>query len=802
MEKRTLKIVLPIALFSLILVTTVYGFNAPSGQSGVGGGAILTDSVGNITFGTSTPGSASRLNVYASSTSASDYGAKVMQPNGTLLFGVRNDGGIVFKDSTVQTTAAVGGATTTPAGYVTPGYFNSIAAGAGSAYEFPGSISVGTSTVLTSAAIYASPSASQNYGIYANAPVIAGPGGYGVYASAGGNNEAIYAISGGSNAIHAETTSGAAVYASSTNASGVIAAGGTWGIYSLRGQNYFANNVGIGTTVPTSTLTVAGTIQSTTGGFKFPDGTTQSTAAVAGSYSPWNASGSNVILATSTNKVGVGTTTPATRLQVYDTTAITTFTGLQNQGLTITGGTQAGSQYSLIGFRASDYLPANNFAQIGAKFTGSGSYLQFGTSNNYGNGITNTALTIDPSGKVGVGITPAAGLHISGSSEVSPIEGYDTTNANVGNVLRIASDQNRVFDGGVLLFGASGGPTGFIKTGAVNGTISRLYIGTNLGVNPIVPNITIKEDGSTTFSGTTYASDIYAIRNGATNTGVIYLGNSGTRYLYYDGTNYVLGGGVSRLTALATPVASSDAATKGYVDAAITSSKSQSQKFTGSGSFTVPANVTLVWVTVWGGGGGAGGAAGSTAGGGGGGGGEIIYHYPLTVSGGQVLTVTIGGGGAGGTNAANGTAGTASSVGTLTAAGGGAGTYGVGSSGGGGGNGGGAAGGVGGNYFGTQPGGNGTSYEYDIGGGGGGSGSYNGATGGAGGLVALYRGGNGGYQAGGGGAGFGGAGGNGSSGAGGSAAANSGAGGGGAGTSGNAGGSGGSGGAIIEWVSP
>ena len=37
-------------------------------------------------------------------------------------------------------------------------------------------------------------------------------------------------------------------------------------------------NVGIGTTVPSSTLTVAGTIQSTSGGVKFPDGTTQTSA--------------------------------------------------------------------------------------------------------------------------------------------------------------------------------------------------------------------------------------------------------------------------------------------------------------------------------------------------------------------------------------------------------------------------------------------------------------------------------------------------------------------------------------------
>lgn len=41
-------------------------------------------------------------------------------------------------------------------------------------------------------------------------------------------------------------------------------------------------NVGIGTTTPTSPLTVEGIVQSTYGGFKFPDGTVQTTAAAGG----------------------------------------------------------------------------------------------------------------------------------------------------------------------------------------------------------------------------------------------------------------------------------------------------------------------------------------------------------------------------------------------------------------------------------------------------------------------------------------------------------------------------------------
>jgi len=52
-------------------------------------------------------------------------------------------------------------------------------------------------------------------------------------------------------------------------------------------------NVGIGTTTPGQRLSVAGTVESTSGGFRFPDGTTQATAAAGGVPSGYSILGDN-----------------------------------------------------------------------------------------------------------------------------------------------------------------------------------------------------------------------------------------------------------------------------------------------------------------------------------------------------------------------------------------------------------------------------------------------------------------------------------------------------------------------------
>ena len=145
----------------------------------------------------------------------------------------------------------------------------------------------------------------------------------------------------------------------------------------------------------------------------------------------------------------------------------------------------------------------------------------------------------------------------------------------------------------------------------------------------------------------------------------------------------------------------------------------QTQTFTSSGTFTVPAGVTTVQVEAWGGGGAGGGVASGifppTRAGGGGGGGAYAKNSSVTVIPGSTITVTVGAGGAGVGGADGNNGGSSSFGGLVTVSGGLGGKHGSTS----------PTNGAGGNgAFGTRNGGNGAAASGgNSGGGGGGAGT-------------------------------------------------------------------------------
>ena len=156
-------------------------------------------------------------------------------------------------------------------------------------------------------------------------------------------------------------------------------------------------------------------------------------------------------------KVGAGATeTPVATWQIEENNESTTQTDF-TQALT-KAGLLIETQYTSGAYTPGLFWSTNNNnaskpkAGIYLKETGSGTYIYFGTSNDYATGITNNGMVISHGGSVGIGTTdPDVKLHVSGKVKIDTID----TDASLTNFLVVDSN-NEIHK----RTGGSQGPTG------------------------------------------------------------------------------------------------------------------------------------------------------------------------------------------------------------------------------------------------------------------------------------------------------------------------------------------------------
>jgi len=190
------------------------------------------------------------------------------------------------------------------------------------------------------------------------------------------------------------------------------------------------------------------------------------------------------------NRIGIGHASPTRPLHIVSDEDLTSFTGTTKGAFCISNSDFASGEYSAIDFT---YTGSDNpIGRIATKITNSGTLLSFGTSNDFGNGISNEALVIDFNGQV----------IISGTTEA-----FDTTGIVNGLQLYYETDQ------GIATIGSysSGGSSALnFHTNSGGGASEERFRVTSAG--KVLVNTTDGSGLGSRFVINSTVSDVFGIR--------------------------------------------------------------------------------------------------------------------------------------------------------------------------------------------------------------------------------------------------------------------------------------------------
>jgi hypothetical protein len=295
-------------------------------------------------------------------------------------------------------------------------------------------------------------------------------------------------------------------------------------------------NVGIGTAAPAQRLSVNGLIESLTGGFKFPDGTIQTTADTGGTCL-WQQSGSNIYY--DSGNVGIGTAGPSAKLDVGG--------DLRTAGSAAVGTTIHSDIRLYVQTNTHPYGMYSANAKSGGTNTGiRGSASGSTTGDNYGIYGESSGSSSKNYGVYGFAATPGAGTnygiygYAANSGTGSAYAGYFSGDVRTTGRAAVGTDVNTEVTMNVY---TSSNPYGLYcenaKAGGMNTGVRAVASGNTTGdsyglyslsSSPSGTNYGVYGFAATASSGTNYGVYGYGSNSG---TGSGYAGYfSGTTILY------------------------------------------------------------------------------------------------------------------------------------------------------------------------------------------------------------------------------------------------------------------------------